>query len=239
LISEESNSAQDIFVHDLETGITTRVSSPLYDYDSIWYFNTPSISGDGRYVAFQFFEEALNPYDEEYYLNATGVLYQDRMTLETTTVYRTAVDFQLHNPSISADGNYVAYEASEDSGYEIFVQGPMINEPLTVTIDIAPRREPNRIIPDRGRPAVAILTDQSFDATQVDPASVRFGPAQAEPMSNRIIDVDSDGDMDQVFYFLTEQTGIACGDTEATLIGETFEGVSVSGSDAIITLGCR
>jgi hypothetical protein len=81
--------------------------------------------------------------------------------------------------------------------------------------------------------------DESFDATQVDPASVRFGPAEAEPMNDRVIDVDSDGDLDQVFYFLTEETGIACGDTEATLIGVTFEGEAVSGSDSIITMGCQ
>ena len=148
------------------------------------------------------------------------------------------------------DGRYIAFQSFANnlvpgeitfhqSGEEIFVRGPLINEPLGITIDIAPRRDPNRIMPDRGRPAVAILTDESFDATRVDPATVRFGPVEAEPMNYRSIDVDSDGDLDQVFYFLTEETGIACGDTEATLTGVTFEGVAVIGSDSIITMGCQ
>ncbi|MGD8589816.1 MAG: hypothetical protein PVG22_13405 [Chromatiales bacterium] len=58
-------------------------------------------------------------------------------------------------------------------------------------------------------------------------------------MNDRIIDVDGDGDLDQVFYFLTVETGIACGDTEATLTGQTYEGVMVSGTDSIITMGCE
>jgi len=94
-------------------------------------------------------------------------------------------------------------------------------------------------MPDRGRPVVAILTDVLFDVTQVDPATVHFGPADAVPMNDRIIDVDNDGDLDQVFYFLTVETGIACGDTEATLTGQTYEGVMVSRTDSIITMGCE
>jgi hypothetical protein len=38
--------------------------------------------------------------------------------------------------------------------------------------------------------------------------------------------------------FLTQQTGIACGDTQASLFGRTFDRQSISGSDAINTFNC-
>ena len=48
---------------------------------------------------------------------------------------------------------------------------------------------------------------------------------------------DKDGDNDLVIHFRTQETGIACGDTEATLTGETFTGEMILGSDMILTVG--
>ena len=50
--------------------------------------------------------------------------------------------------------------------------------------------------------------------------------------------MDGDGDLDLVVHFRTQDTGIACGDTEVTLTGETFGG-SIEGRDSIVTTGCR
>jgi hypothetical protein len=52
-------------------------------------------------------------------------------------------------------------------------------------------------------------------------------------------DVDGDGDVDLVFHFRLEDTGIVCGDTEAWLTGLTFDGVEISGSDKFVTVGGR
>ena len=51
-------------------------------------------------------------------------------------------------------------------------------------------------------------------------------------------DVDSDGDMDLLLHFRISETGIQCGDTEATLIGEAGSS-SITGTDSIKTTGCR
>ena len=68
-----------------------------------------------------------------------------------------------------------------------------------------------------------------------------FGPSGAVngQRSIGIEDVDGDGDLDLVLHFLTQETGIACGDTEASLSGTTFDGSAIQGSDSIKTVGCK
>ena len=107
------------------------------------------------------------------------------------------------------------------------------------TVEIEARREPNRINPEHGRLSVAVLTEEGFNANQLDTQTIRFGPAQAESISERFGDIDRDGDTDLILQFATAETGITCGDTEATLIGETLEGVSITGTDSILCMGCR
>lgn len=52
-------------------------------------------------------------------------------------------------------------------------------------------------------------------------------------------DVYGDGDNDLVFQFRTQQAGIACGDTSATLTGKTLSGQPIQASDSISTAGCN
>ncbi|MFB0504195.1 MAG: hypothetical protein ACETWE_10210 [Candidatus Bathyarchaeia archaeon] len=107
----------------------------------------------------------------------------------------------------------------------------------TVLIDIKPGSYPNSINPgSKGRIPVAILTNETFDATTVDPATVRFGPAGAKAVHSAIEDVDHDGDLDVILHFKTQETGIKPGDTEATLTGKTYDGISIKGTDTIRTV---
>ena len=87
---------------------------------------------------------------------------------------------------------------------------------------------------------VAILTTSDFDATMVDPLSVAFGPDGAPDIKGQgiIKDIDADGDYDLIVRFRVNQTGIQCGDTSATLTGETIDGIQIMGSDSIQTEGC-
>ena len=111
-----------------------------------------------------------------------------------------------------------------------------------VTIDIKPASSENRINPrSNGKIRVAVLTRDGFDATEVDPAGVRFGRTgtEAAPVRFALRDVDGDGSTDLVLRFMIRQTGLACGDTSASLTGRTFGGQAISGSDSIRTVGCR
>ena len=86
----------------------------------------------------------------------------------------------------------------------------------------------------------AVLGSTDFDAMQVDVSTVRFGPAEASPAHDgHVEDVNNDGYMDMMFHFKTQETGIVCGDTEATLTGETSDGIPFTGSDTMKTVGCK
>lgn len=113
---------------------------------------------------------------------------------------------------------------------------------IPVTIDIKPNDSRNRINPrSSGKVRVAVLTEASFDATEVDPATVRLGRTgtEAAPVHFALKDVDGDGNTDIVLRFRIHQTGIACGDTSASLTATTFGGQRIEGSDSIGTTGCK
>jgi WD40 repeat protein len=111
-----------------------------------------------------------------------------------------------------------------------------------VEIDIKPWSDPNGInLKSKGVIPVAILTTDDFDATTVNPLSVEFGPGGATEAHGKehIEDVDIDGDLDLLLHFRTQETGIECGDSEAVLTGETFDGQTIiEGVDYVNTITC-
>ena len=115
----------------------------------------------------------------------------------------------------------------------------------TVQIDIRPGSETNVINckGGHGMVPVAVLTTPEFDALDIDHGTVRFGPAEAREAHRphgqarrHEVDVDGDHDLDLLFHFRNEETGIRCSDTSAELTGFTFEGGSIRGMDSIVTV---
>jgi len=110
LVPGDTNGATDVFVHDRESGRTTRVSlaSNGAQIDGDAY--TPSISGDGRYVAFTTDAGNVVPGDAN---RASDVFVHDRRTGRTVLVSAGPdghpSDRGSFTPSLSADGRSVAF----------------------------------------------------------------------------------------------------------------------------------
>ena len=86
---------------------------------------------------------------------------------------------------------------------------------------------------------VATGDDIDFDATQIDPTTLRLGIGEAQNVAIPWVgDFDGDTNTDVAFGFRTQDTGVFCGDTEVTLVGETFAGDPVGGADMISTTDC-
>jgi len=114
--------------------------------------------------------------------------------------------------------------------------------PRAIDIDIKPDSSSNRINCRNENQviAVAILSTPDFDAMSVDPATVSFEGATEIHVNKETgesvlhtKDVDGDGNMDLVFHFRLGSTSLTCGSTEGTLVGETFEGQGITGTDSV------
>ena len=112
---------------------------------------------------------------------------------------------------------------------------------LRVTIDVKPGDRPTTIAPKReGMIPVAILTSATFDATRVDPATVRVGASGTEAAVFRSAaeDVDKDGDTDLMLLIRVQQMGLECTDTAVSLKGRTRDGQEIEGTEAVKMEGC-
>ena len=130
LIPDDENEGNDIFVRDLTANTTERVSEFTGNYEAEGDSQRPSISADGRYVAFDSDDWDLVWGDTN---DSFDVFVNDRATTITTRVSvddnGTQSNADSFRPSISADGRYVAYysEASNlvsgdtNGGTDVFV----------------------------------------------------------------------------------------------------------------------
>ena len=104
--------------------------------------------------------------------------------------------------------------------------------PIPVEVDIKPGSDPNSInLKSKGVVPVAVLTTDDFDAGTVAPDTVEF--AGASPKRWTMEDVDGDGDEDLLLHFKTQELNLAEDSTEATLTGETLDGVQIEGTDTV------
>jgi archaellum component FlaF (FlaF/FlaG flagellin family) len=115
LVSGDTNGAYDVFVHDRQSGQTERVSVDSSGAQANNSSFNPSISGDGRYVAFQSYADDLVPGDTNGFAD---VFVHDRQShwTERVSVDSSGVQGDGHSylPSISADGRHVAFLSAAD-----------------------------------------------------------------------------------------------------------------------------
>ena len=116
LVAGDTNNRQDIFVHDRNTGITTRVSLNTDGTEGNSRSDTPSLSEDARYVTFSSDSSNLvqgdtnSNYDIFVHDRNTGIT--TRVSLNTDSTEGNVSSFA---PSISADGQFVAFASYADN----------------------------------------------------------------------------------------------------------------------------
>ena len=110
----------------------------------------------------------------------------------------------------------------------------------TVSIDIKPGGFPNAInLGSKGLTPVAILSTATFDATTLNPATVKLAgaavalKANGQPMAS-IQDVNGDGFPDLVLQVSTSSLQLAPASATATLTGQTFGGQNIQGTDSVV-----
>ncbi len=118
LVGGDTNGFMDVFVRDRESGTTERVSVSSAGAESDGDSSLPSISGDGRYVAFTSAADNLVAGDT----NATAdVFVRDRQsgTTERASVATNGAQANASSDraSISADGRFVAFQSYATNFY--------------------------------------------------------------------------------------------------------------------------
>jgi Tol biopolymer transport system component len=112
LVPGDTNFTYDVFVHDRVTQTTERVSVDSAGIQGNSISRAPSISGDGRYVAFESFASNLVPNDTN---GLADVFVHDRQTGTTTRISLSSGgvegDLQSINPSFARNGRFVAFES--------------------------------------------------------------------------------------------------------------------------------
>ena len=140
LVAGDTNYRPDIFVHDRQTGTTTRVSvasdGTQADYPSDAHHSfaseDPEISGDGRFITF--YSDAANLVAGDTN-GVSDIFVHDRQTAITARMSvgsdGTQTSRYSYHPAISGDGQYVAFKtyafnlvAEDTNGYDdVFVRG--------------------------------------------------------------------------------------------------------------------
>lgn len=113
LVPFDTNDTSDVFVRDQVTGVTERVSVNSDGVEGNRRSRKPSISADGRFVAFLSVARNLVPDDEN---DVEDVFVHDRATGETRRVsvdsFGIEADRSSDDAVISADGRFVAFPSS-------------------------------------------------------------------------------------------------------------------------------
>jgi Tol biopolymer transport system component len=116
LVPGDSNASRDVFVRDRQGGVTTRVSVDSAGAEVVYDSTGPSISADGRYVAFQSDATNLVPGDTNGY---PDIFVRDRQVARTIRVSVDSAGAQGNGPSglspavsISADGRHVLFASA-------------------------------------------------------------------------------------------------------------------------------
>jgi Tol biopolymer transport system component len=115
LVPGDTNHATDVFVHDRQTGATTRVSVRSSGAQVSGFSGDGVISADGRYVVFDSYAHSLVAHDTN---GGQDVFLRDLQTGKTARIdvssygRQAARGSQSGSPAVSTDGRFVAFASN-------------------------------------------------------------------------------------------------------------------------------
>ena len=226
----------------------------LFDGVNLINLGTPAVNGwpnvsvvaeyiddDGMVVGKLFLYDANGNSGGErafIYTQEDGIRIVDQVVNESFATQGWTESTRALATSASAPKDILGYGFLDHGGQMAFKLTP--EQRTEVSIDVLPGDPANQVFPNQsGRLPVAVLGDASFDATQVDPATLRFGPGFAAPATPPVIeDVDGQYGDDTTVKFEVPESGIVCNATEVRLLGETYAGDAFGGFDSIDASNC-
>jgi hypothetical protein len=113
LVAGDTNGLRDIFVHDRQTGQTTRVSVSTTGVEANGESSFPTLSADGRYVLFGSSSTNLVSGDTN---GLTDVFAHDRQTGQTVRVNVASDGTQANAASVGDDNGCCAFPSISDDG---------------------------------------------------------------------------------------------------------------------------
>jgi len=192
LVLGDTNNSDDVFLRDIQTSQTTRVSLANGGAQSLGFASHPSLSSDARFVAFQSTGDDLVSGDAN---GRIDVFVHDRLTLVTERVSLSGAGVQglddARAPSLSDDGRYVVFW----SGAAQFV-----NADLNGSLDVFLR--------DRGLNAPVPYCQGAFTTGGCTPeisAATQPSVQQLNPCTVTVIDVD--GQRAGLIFYGVDNTG--------------------------------
>ncbi|HSX62102.1 MAG TPA: hypothetical protein VLF18_18115 [Tahibacter sp.] len=115
LVVGDTNGVADVFLRDRLAGTTQRISRRIYGGESPCGTITPRITPDGRYVVFMGCYQLWSPF----WGWGPPLTYRyDRLTDQLEAVNGSGASF---DPSISDDGNVIAFSSAGSSGIRVIV----------------------------------------------------------------------------------------------------------------------
>ncbi len=155
LVDEDTNEVADIFVHDRQTGETTRASIDSEGNQSNGESETPALSADGRFVAFASYASNLVPGDNN---DWRDIFLYNRSTQKTIRVSLDSAGNESNGistePALSADGRYVVFDsnatnlvANDSNGrYDIFMRERQLNPLALADLAITQNATPEPMV---------------------------------------------------------------------------------------------
>ena len=135
----------DIFVHDRQSGDTERVSVDSMGNEADADSDTPSISADGRYVAFSSLATNLVTNDDN---EQRDIFVHDRQTdvterVNVSTAGDQAEERDSFGVNISADGRYVAFDSAApnlvqgdgNDATDVFLRDRVMNTTTLISVN--------------------------------------------------------------------------------------------------------